>query len=153
MLLHKLQIRRRKVYLPAEGAEAVKKFLVITETVCAAVPFKEKDPRTGAGLWGLCLFSLGSLNRAGSCTGTAVDASVSIDSCLCVVHSDSTYRTCVNTSAAADAFFTDRICHNNNLLLLLLSGPIPVPNTIITHFCKNARPFLNFLYFSHIYHL
>ena len=89
------------------------------------------------------LFSLGSLYRAGSCTGTAADASISIDLCLTVTHSDSTNRASVNAGAAADALFTDRICHNTNLLIITsfyIQEPF-VPTYIITYFQKNAIPF------------
>ena len=84
-----------------------------------AAAWKKHKKRARVTTRALCfqkLLSLGCLNRTCSCAGTAVNASAGVDNSLCVVKGNSTYGTCVYTSTAADALFTDRISHNTNLL-------------------------------------
>ena len=57
------------------------------------------------------LFSVGSTNRAGRRAGTAIDASIGIDLIMIGTLRDRVYGAFGFTSAAADAFVIDNICH------------------------------------------
>lgn len=59
----------------------------------------------------LKLFSLGSINRASTCTSAALDALICVDLVLTVCFSDAAYGTFVSTSTTSDAIIRNLICH------------------------------------------
>ena len=58
------------------------------------------------------LFSLGSTDRAGICTSTAVNAGVGINYEFAVSFGDRFNRTAALASAAGNAVITDFVCHS-----------------------------------------
>ena len=63
------------------------------------------------------LFSLGSLNGAGTCASTAFDAGVSVDNILAVAFGDSLIGALVDTGSTLNTIVADYVSHVDLFLM------------------------------------
>ena len=85
-----------------------------------------------------------SAYRAGTCTGTAIYTSISVDLVLAIALSDCTYRALASARAAHNAAATDNICH--------WFAP---PNVFYNYYCTTSFEKSNknrWLVFGNFYH-
>lgn len=83
---------------------------------CPEVTNTKKAAPTGQPFQVFILFRSDDLCRAGSCAGSAVDASRCVDGCSSISECDSSNRASVYASTASQTTFSNLISHNKYLL-------------------------------------